>query len=887
MDEVGTSSNSSSISGSISGSSAGRGGDYDDEPVLKYQRMGADVGKLLSPAAAATETPSAGTPPPGGSKKRSRKEVVVRMTVHDTCLVLGMATGTIVLTDYHGNETRRLRPHTKPVTDLSMDITGDFLARRAVVRYTHIACSEDGTVVVTGLQPGPNGEQATPEVYSYGAKWPMLAVKLDPLYARRKDKMFVAGGAAGKLLLNKKGWLGNDEIVLHKGEGPVSAIAWRGLLVAWASDGGLKIMDVDKGKAGERISYVDKPRSLVEFKEHECRCHMLWETPTRLLVGWGDTVMFLQILVREPKYQRTGGSLSPGRYHHHQSPVGGGASAAAAAAAAAAAVGGGNAAGGNNRRTSVPLINPIGGGLPLAVIGAPTAVAPALLEAPERYTQTVAVWQSDCLLCGISPFDSDTLILLGYPVEEQEDDDEQEEDDEQDEQGEGWSGGGEEGDKERVWGGAKGVFQPEVQLVKRQTGEVVSADTVPLRGWETAGAGQLLLRSTCWSTSSYRQDKEGATTGECDGGEGAAPRHVPHGPGRHDCGKGGDTPEGSTGANTAAGRQPVESPRGRGRGGSGRGTSLHTLNPRRRESSLSLRSASPAASPRLPEATPSCCRRPQPPLMPRQILSSFQLRNLPHSVGLGGSGGGAGGTTQGQYAHVFRMIEQHSLYDTVQERVLQLIRLDKELTGELLLRHPEKFSISSVVDQLKSRDLQHWYLGLLFDRSPEMYGAHEYAPFHALQVSLLAEFAAPFERGRPPAYNSAFLRFLRDSGFAPLEAALRECGKRRPPLYDEMAYILGRMGDTRRALTILLEEVCSVPRAIEFVEAHDKDLWYRLIEHSLKNEAFLSGLLDHAGVYDVDLARLVAEIPKGMHIPGLRDKLVKIISDYHFQVRHF
>lgn len=87
MDEVGTSSNSSSISGSISGSSAGRGGDYDDEPVLKYQRMGADVGKLLSPAAAATETPSAGTPPPGGSKKRSRKEVVVRMTVHDTCLV--------------------------------------------------------------------------------------------------------------------------------------------------------------------------------------------------------------------------------------------------------------------------------------------------------------------------------------------------------------------------------------------------------------------------------------------------------------------------------------------------------------------------------------------------------------------------------------------------------------------------------------------------------------------------------------------------------------------------------------------------------------------------------------------------------------------------------
>lgn len=66
---------------------------------------------------------------------------------------------------------------------------------------------------------------------------------------------------------------------------------------------------------------------------------------------------------------------------------------------------------------------------------------------------------------------------------------------------------------------------------------------------------------------------------------------------------------------------------------------------------------------------------------------------------------------------------------------MQLIRLDRFLTGELLLRHPEKFSVPSVVGQLKGRrDLQHWYLGLLFARSPETYGAQQYAPFHALQV---------------------------------------------------------------------------------------------------------------------------------------------------------
>lgn len=58
-----------------SGSSSEEGGDYDDEPVLKYQRMGADVGKLLS----TNEEKNV-----DGSKAR---EAIVRMAVHDSYLV--------------------------------------------------------------------------------------------------------------------------------------------------------------------------------------------------------------------------------------------------------------------------------------------------------------------------------------------------------------------------------------------------------------------------------------------------------------------------------------------------------------------------------------------------------------------------------------------------------------------------------------------------------------------------------------------------------------------------------------------------------------------------------------------------------------------------------
>lgn len=63
--------------------SAGEEGDYDDEPVLKYQRMGADVGSLLSGSASASASCAA----KDVGDKEKEKEAVVRMAVHDTCLV--------------------------------------------------------------------------------------------------------------------------------------------------------------------------------------------------------------------------------------------------------------------------------------------------------------------------------------------------------------------------------------------------------------------------------------------------------------------------------------------------------------------------------------------------------------------------------------------------------------------------------------------------------------------------------------------------------------------------------------------------------------------------------------------------------------------------------
>jgi len=37
-------------------------------------------------------------------------------------------------------------------------------------------------------------------------------------------------------VLFEKDWLGNKDVALHSGEGPIGAIKWRGRFIAWAND---------------------------------------------------------------------------------------------------------------------------------------------------------------------------------------------------------------------------------------------------------------------------------------------------------------------------------------------------------------------------------------------------------------------------------------------------------------------------------------------------------------------------------------------------------------------------------------------------------------------------------------------------------------------------
>ena len=308
------------------------------------------------------------------------------------------------------------------------------------------------------------------------------------------------------------------------------------------------------------------------------------------------------------------------------------------------------------------------------------------------------------------------------------------------------------------------------------------------------------------------------------------------------------------------------------------------------------------------------------------------------------------------YSPVFAMITRHDLYAAVQERLWAVSRLDCNRACEFFVKQREQFPIPAVVQQLrKDRKCLHKYLDRLYVTAPVEYNVQDYAEYHAMQVSLYAEFAPDFVRKSPAregrvaisggggdavnvvtglagsngggdsmtetdtargggagaglmcailnsgkktavvspdeddddsgegegrgsssgSGNSAFLHFLTTSAFAPLDIALAECAKRKPPLYTEMVYIHTRTGNMRLALDLLLREIGDVQAAIEFAETNDPSLWAYITEFCLSDGQLLGQVLDYAGISPhVSPATILAKVPPRLQLPRLRSRLM-------------
>ncbi|EPX74917.1 vacuolar protein sorting-associated protein Vps41 [Schizosaccharomyces octosporus yFS286] len=221
------------------------------------------------------------------------------------------------------------------------------------------------------------------------------------------------------------------------------------------------------------------------------------------------------------------------------------------------------------------------------------------------------------------------------------------------------------------------------------------------------------------------------------------------------------------------------------------------------------------------------------------------------------------------------LVFQHNLYDEAKQSILQLLLISADGNPEnvspkvinMLVQHVHSFPPKEVIRQIESvkRFLYAYFC------SYEVMFPNSLIEFGDLKVDVFAEFDRP-----------RLFEFLMNTQCYSLGHAYNVCVKYR--YLDELVYVLGRMGNNKDALMLIINELSDIGRAIRYVkEQGDKDLWEDLISYSLDKPDFICTLLENIGS-DENAHNLITRIPKGMKLPHAKDSLSKLLSDHQLQV---
>ncbi|XP_078150980.1 vacuolar protein sorting 41 [Carex rostrata] len=683
------------------------------------------------------------------------------------------------------------------------------------------SCSDDGTVVINSL--------FTDEKLKFEYHRPMKTVALDPEYSRKTSRRFVAGGLAGQLFLSMKNWLGYNKQVLHDGEGPIHSVKWRTSLIAWANEAGVKIYDM---ASNQRIAFIERPRGTP--RAEILLPHLVWQDDTLLVIGWGTSIKI-------------------------------------------AAIRGNQQNGPNGLKMNMMMSN-------------------------ARYVDIVASFQTSYHISGVAPY-GDALVVLAYIPDEQN---------------------GEKDFSTAVPSRQGTAHRPEVRIVTWKNDEVTT-DALPVHGYEHYRAKDYALAHAPFTGSSYAGGQWA---------EGDEPLYYIVSPKDIVIARPRDAEDHIAwliqhGWHEKA-LAAVEA-------GQGRTELLDEVGARYLDRLIIERRYAEAASrcPKLLRGSTSAWERwvfhfahlrQLPVLVPYMPTENPRLNDTAYEVALVALANNPAHhklllwtvkswppslysalpvisaiepqlntssmtdslkealaelyTINNQYEkafsiyadlskpEIFDFIEKHNLHDIVHEKVVKLMKLDSRKTVQLLIQHRDTIPPYEIVEELLNsndddrRYFLHLYLHSLFETD-----IHAGGEFHDMQVELYADFEPRL-----------LLTFLRTSQHYNLDKAYEILSRKE--LVREHVYVLGRMGNAKQALSIIINKLDDIQEAVEFVtEQHDDELWDEFIKQCLQKGEMVGMLLEHT-VGNMDPLYIVKLVPDGLEIPRLRDRLVKIITDY-------
>ncbi|KAL3233695.1 Vacuolar protein sorting-associated protein 41 [Nakaseomyces bracarensis] len=176
----------------------------------------------------------------------------------------GTHMGLLHITKADFSKVRTIKCHRSSI--LSIYIEGATIATASI----------DGTIVIGSLSDSQN-------LIAYDFKRPVNAVVLHHNY--ETSKIFISGGMAGEVILTQKNWLGNrSDITLEKNNGPIVGIFIVDDILIWMNDGGITFNDIPSKTTLLKVvfpsqSEVERPDLFKPFMHKIDR--------DRIVIGWG------------------------------------------------------------------------------------------------------------------------------------------------------------------------------------------------------------------------------------------------------------------------------------------------------------------------------------------------------------------------------------------------------------------------------------------------------------------------------------------------------------------------------------------------------------------------------------------------------------------------
>ncbi|GAV52482.1 hypothetical protein ZYGR_0AG04730 [Zygosaccharomyces rouxii] len=186
---------------------------------------------------------------------------------------------------------------------------------------------------------------------------------------------------------------------------------------------------------------------------------------------------------------------------------------------------------------------------------------------------------------------------------------------------------------------------------------------------------------------------------------------------------------------------------------------------------------------------------------------------------------------------------------------------------ELLVQNRHSLQVQQVINLLSNpKDLR--VLSFLYLKKLSLVDPLLTAPFETDMVELYSEFE-----------RSGLLRFLKTKTNYDVEKAIEICSQ-NADAYNELIYLWSKVGETKRALSLIIDELNDPKLAIDFVKnLGDPELYDFMVSYSMDKPKFVKALLGSPDEFGKTYLEVIKGMPETMEIDDLHRTLIRIAKE--------